>query len=68
MSQGEAIRAKCLDCMGGSAREVLLCVAVNCRSWPFRMGKNPYRAPPSEAQREHGRRIAAMRGRRSAEA
>ena len=40
-----ALRLKCLDCCNGSAREVRLCTAVDCPSWPFRMGKNPWRAP-----------------------
>jgi hypothetical protein len=54
-----AIRAKCLDCCAGSAHEVRLCVAKTCPSWPFRTGKNPWRAPASEAQREAARRMAA---------
>jgi hypothetical protein len=63
MSPMEAIRAKCLDCSAGSAHEVRCCVAMACPSWPFRMGKNPWRAPASEAQREASRRNAAkMRG------
>jgi hypothetical protein len=32
MSPMEAIRAKCLDCVGGSANEVRLCVAMACPS------------------------------------
>ena len=40
-----ALRLKCLDCCNGSAREVRLCTAVDCPSWPFRMGKNPWRRP-----------------------
>lgn len=47
----EAIRAKCLDCMAGSPYEVRQCVAVACPSWPYRMGKNPFRAPQTETQR-----------------
>lgn len=38
-----ALRLRCLDCCNGSAREVRLCTAVDCPSWPFRMGKNPWR-------------------------
>lgn len=45
MSQGAALRAKCLDCCAGSPHEVRLCVAISCPSWPFRMGANPWRAP-----------------------
>src|SRR5215469_742304 len=56
MSPMEAIRAKCLDCCAGSAYEVRCCVAMACPSWPFRTGKNPWRAPASEAQRKASRR------------
>jgi hypothetical protein len=38
-----AIREKCLDCCCGNAAEVRKCVAVDCPSWPFRMGTNPFR-------------------------
>ena len=56
-----ALRARCVDCCAGSAPEVRKCVAVDCSTWPFRMGKNPWRAPPSEAKREAGRTLAAKR-------
>jgi hypothetical protein len=59
MSPMEVIRAKCLDCCGGSSHEVLLCPAQTCPNWLFRTGKNFWRAPPSEAQREASRRSAA---------
>lgn len=36
-----ALRLKCLDCCNGSTQEVRLCTAVDCPSWPFRMGGNP---------------------------
>lgn len=36
-----AIRAKCLDCMLGSAQEVALCPSRSCPLWGFRFGKNP---------------------------
>ena len=38
----KAIRARCMDCCGGSRSEVRKCVAHDCASWPFRMGKNPF--------------------------
>ena len=38
----KAIRARCMDCCGGSRSEVRKCVALDCASWPFRMGKNPF--------------------------
>lgn len=56
-----ALRLKCLDCCNGSAREVRLCTAVDCPSWPFRMGKNPWAGPVSEARRERGRRLGRRR-------
>ena len=53
-----ALRLKCLDCCNGSAQEVRLCTAIDCHSWPFRMGKNPWRAPlGAEA---HAQRAATM--------
>lgn len=51
ISRGAAIRAKCLQCMCGSAKEVLLCGSGNCPLWPFRMGTDPWRAPMPEEQR-----------------
>ena len=38
-----AIRAKCLDCMCGSAQEVRLCPCQDCPLYPYRMGHNPNR-------------------------
>ena len=62
MSPIEALRARCLDCCAGSAQQVAKCMALRCPSWPFRMGKSPWRKPPSneqrEAMRESGRRLA----------
>jgi hypothetical protein len=57
----KAIRAFCLECVCGSPREVELCVSPECPLYPFRLGKNPYRAPPSEKQREHARRLSEQR-------
>jgi hypothetical protein len=51
MSPMEAIRLKCLDCCAGSAHEVRCCVAVTCPLWAFRLSRNPWRAPISEARR-----------------
>jgi hypothetical protein len=39
----KAIRAKCLDCCGGSSNEVKLCPATECPIYAFRFGRNPYR-------------------------
>lgn len=56
-----ALRLKCLDCCNDSAQEVRLCTAVDCPSWPFRMGRNPWSGPISDARREHGRRLGLER-------
>ena len=39
----KVLRLKCLDCCCGSSKEVQLCPSLNCPSWPWRFGKNPYR-------------------------
>ena len=54
-----ALRLKCLDCCNGSAQEVRLCTAVDCPSWPFCMGRNPWRAPLGDV--EQARRAATMK-------
>lgn len=37
----KAIRAKCIDCSGGSEKEVRECVVKNCALFPYRMGRYP---------------------------
>lgn len=39
----KAIRAKCVDCAGGSFQEVKNCPSEKCPLWPYRSGKNPNR-------------------------
>lgn len=39
----KAIRAKCVDCSGGSASEANKCTAITCPLWAYRLGKNPWR-------------------------
>jgi len=39
-----AIRAKCIDCCGGSESEVRKCTCTVCPLWPMRMGRNPFHA------------------------
>ena len=56
-----ALRMRCIDCSGDSANEVRLCTAVQCPAWPFRMGKNPWRSPLSEARRNQARTLADRR-------
>lgn len=40
----KAIRKHCLECSSESPREVELCAVTDCYLYPFRFGKNPYRA------------------------
>ena len=63
MSPLKALRLRCIDCCAGSSLEARLCTAVSCPSWPFRMGRNPWRAPVSEERRQLGRELAARRPR-----
>lgn len=37
----KAIRAKCIDCSGGSQSEVRKCTVTYCPLWPLRMGTVP---------------------------
>lgn len=37
----KAIRAKCMDCCCGQAKEIKLCNLKNCPLYPYRMGKRP---------------------------
>jgi hypothetical protein len=39
----KAIRRKCLDCSGGSYKEVKECPVVDCPLYEYRIGKNPKR-------------------------
>lgn len=61
MSAQQALRLRCIDCSGASAVEVRLRTHVQCPAWPFRMGRNPWRAPASEAQLAQVRTLAARR-------
>jgi len=38
MNKSDAIRKKCLECAGGSPKEVTLCHIVDCPLWPYRFG------------------------------
>jgi hypothetical protein len=60
MSPAEALRARCLDCCGGSQQEVRFCPATDCPSWPFRMGKNPWKKSMSDDQLAAARTRAAQ--------
>lgn len=56
----KAIRAKCLDCCCGSSNEVELCTCTGCALYPFRRGKNPYRAK-REITPEHAEKLKTGR-------
>ena len=55
------IRAKCLDCCGGSPSEVARCTAADCRLLPYRMGSNPLRERVALSDDERRRRSDRMR-------
>ena len=40
----KSIRKKCLECSGGSPKEVTECHITDCPLFPYRFGKNPKRA------------------------
>ena len=66
----DAIRARCVDCCAGVAIEVRRCTAVFCPSWPFRMGKNPWRAKVEMSDERRAamvERMAKMRASQVAE-
>ena len=37
----KAIRAKCMECCCGQAKEIKLCNLSDCPLFPYRMGKRP---------------------------
>ncbi len=57
----KAIRAKCIDCSGGSRAEADDCLVRRCPLYPFRTGSNPWKSEPTDAQRENGRKLAALK-------
>ena len=64
----KAIRERCLDCCCGNATEVRKCTAIDCPSWPFRMGTNPFRRKRSlsaEQKTELVERLGQARDRQS---
>ena len=61
----KAIRAFCLECVGGSANEVKPCPSMRCPLHPFRFGRNPYRS--KREMTEEQRTAAAERLRKARE-
>ena len=64
-----AIRAKCIDCCGGSVADVRECHITRCALHPFRMGRNPFRTVrvlTDEQKAAGAARLAAARNARKA--
>lgn len=61
------IRAKCIECTGGSRHEVALCSCIDCPSWPYRFGRNPFssRKLSDEQKAELSERMRAMAAERA---
>ena len=59
MSPLKALRLRCIDCYGGSLKSVRGCTSTDCPSWPFRMGRNPWRKELSQERKEQLRRLGA---------
>ncbi len=64
----KAIRAKCLDCSCDSAEEVRKCPVTECALYPFRFGKNPYRAKREYTEEQKAKMVAQFRNKRTGEA
>jgi hypothetical protein len=41
VTRAKAIKAHCLDCAGGSAKDATLCHIVDCPLWEWRIGPPP---------------------------
>ena len=62
----KAVRAKCIDCSGGSIHEVKKCAIPECPLYPFRLGKSPFRKPrklTDQQRREIAERLRKSRAR-----
>lgn len=63
----KAVREFCLACCGDSPSAVKECTSINCALYPFRLGKNPFRAKRemTDDQREAAKtRLAEARKQR----
>jgi hypothetical protein len=52
MNPIRAIRQKCIECCGGSHKEVRLCSATTCPLHAMRLGKNPGRHPSKRTEKQ----------------
>lgn len=57
----KAIRAKCMRCSCDNPVEIDKCPIVDCPLYPFRYGKNPYRAKTVLSEEEKQRRAVRLR-------
>lgn len=60
----KAIKSFCLWCVNGSYSEVTKCVATDCPLYPYRTGKNPFKAQREYTDEERNafrERFAQMR-------
>ena len=62
ISSLKAIRLKCLDCSCGSTNEAKLCPVTKCPLYPFREGRDPFRAKVelTQEQKEQRRKSLAV--------
>ena len=52
MNPLRAIRQKCIECSGGSRKEVRYCSASECPLYELRLGKNPGRHPSKRTEKQ----------------
>ena len=60
----KVIRQFCIECMCGVLSEVANCTAPDCKLYPWRAGKNPYRTKivlSDERREELANRMKAIR-------
>ena len=75
MSALKAVRAFCLECCGGSYKEVKLCPAQRCPLYDYRLGHRPKKPGENDRNSPGGaessnyttRDAEALRGEKSAE-
>ena len=67
ISRARAVKEKCVDCSGFSAKEVTLCQVFNCPLWPFRfgagysMGSKPFNERMERAKKQFPKEIEEIR-------
>lgn len=56
----KAIRAKCMRCTCDQPGEIDKCPIVDCPLYPFRYGKNPYRAKRVITPEQNARNLETL--------